>query len=89
MKKLVLTAIVATCAASVFAQGTVTFTPIDPNGVTASGHFAEWHGVSVNNRNEVVTDTSTFQLWGTDGPGSGNGARSVRRCAQHANGAYG
>jgi hypothetical protein len=49
------------------AQGTVTFTPADPNGVSASGHFAEWHGVSINNRNEVVTDTSTFQLWGTDG----------------------
>ena len=24
------------------AEGTATFTPTDPNGVTASGHFAEW-----------------------------------------------
>src|SRR4029078_12969180 len=35
------------------AEGTATFPPTDPNGVTASGHFAEWHGVSINNRNEV------------------------------------
>ena len=49
------------------AEGTATFTPNDPNGVTASGHFAEWHGVSINNKNEVEHDTSTFQLKGTDG----------------------
>jgi len=49
------------------AQGTVTFTPSDPSGVSASGHFTEWHGVSINNRNEASTTTSTFQLWGTDG----------------------
>ncbi len=49
------------------AEGTATFTPTDPNGVTASGHFAEWHGVSVNNKNVVEHDTSTFQLRGTDG----------------------
>ena len=49
------------------AEGTATFTPTDPNGVTATGHFAEWHGVSLNNRNGVEHDTSTFQLRGTDG----------------------
>ncbi len=49
------------------AEGTATITPSDPNGVTASGHFAEWHGVSVNNRNVVTTDTSTFHLVGSDG----------------------
>ena len=49
------------------AEGTATFTPDDPHGVTASGHFAEWFGVSLNNRNEVQHDTSTFQLKGTDG----------------------
>ena len=49
------------------AEGTATFTPDDPNGVTATGHFAEWFGVSANNKNEVDHDTSTFQLKGTDG----------------------
>ena len=49
------------------AEGTATFTPTDPNGVSATGHFAEWHGVSINNKNEVEHDTSTFQLRGTDG----------------------
>ena len=49
------------------AEGTATFTPDDPNGVTATGHFAEWFGASVNNKNEVQHQTSTFQLKGTDG----------------------
>jgi hypothetical protein len=49
------------------AEGTATFTPDDPNGVSASGHFAEWFGVSVNDKNEVQHETSTFQLKGTDG----------------------
>ena len=49
------------------AEGTATFTPDDPHGVTASGHFAEWFGVSLNNRNEASTTTSMFQLMGTDG----------------------
>jgi hypothetical protein len=49
------------------AEGTTTFTPDDPLGVVASGHFSEWFGVSLNNKNAVQHDTSTFQLRGTDG----------------------
>jgi len=49
------------------AQGTATFTPDNPNGVSASGHFATWFGESSNNKNDVQHDTSTFQLTGTDG----------------------
>jgi hypothetical protein len=48
-------------------EGTATFTPDDPTGVVASGHYAEWFGESFNNRNAVVHDTSTFRLIGTDG----------------------
>jgi len=48
-------------------EGTATFTPDDPTGVVASGHYAEWFGESLNNRNAVATDTSTFRLIGTDG----------------------
>ena len=48
-------------------EGTATFTPDDPTGVVASGHYAEWFGESLNNRNAVATDTGTFQLTGTDG----------------------
>jgi hypothetical protein len=49
------------------AEGAVTFTPDDPHGVAASGHFAEWFGESFNNKNDVQHSTSTFQLKGTDG----------------------
>jgi hypothetical protein len=49
------------------AEGTATFTPDDPLGVSASGHFAEWFGESFNNKNDVQHDTSTFQLKGSDG----------------------
>jgi hypothetical protein len=66
------------------AEGTVTFTPTDPNGVTASGHFAEWHGVSLNNKNAVEHDTSTFQLKGTDG--SHIGVHEVIHFSINANG---
>ena len=48
-------------------EGTATFTPDDPTGVVASGHYAEWFGESLNNRNAVAHDTSTFRLIGTDG----------------------
>ena len=48
-------------------EGTATFTPDDPTGVVVSGHYAEWFGESLNNRNAVAHDTSTFQLTGTDG----------------------
>lgn len=49
------------------AEGTVTFTPDDPSGVSASGHFATWFGESGNNKNDVQHDTSTFMLAGSDG----------------------
>jgi len=48
-------------------EGTVTFTPDDPSGVSASGHFAAWFGESANQRNDVQHDTDTFHLVGTDG----------------------
>lgn len=49
------------------AEGLATFTPDDPKGVSANGHFAEWFGVSINNKNVVQSNTSTFQLQGSDG----------------------
>lgn len=49
------------------AQGTATFTPDDPAGISASGHFATWFGESSNERNDVQHDTNTFVLNGTDG----------------------
>src|SRR5712691_9588856 len=48
-------------------EGTATFTPDDPNAVSASGHFAAWFGESSNNKNDVQHDTNNFQLIGTDG----------------------
>src|SRR5216117_907098 len=48
-------------------EGTVTFTPDDPRGVSASGHFAAWFGESLNEKNDVQHFTSTFNLRGTDG----------------------
>jgi len=48
-------------------EGVATFTPDDPQGVTASGHFTEWFGESFNNRNDVQHFTSTFSLRGSDG----------------------
>src|SRR6266566_8445102 len=48
-------------------QGTVTFTPDDPNGVSASGHFAAWFGEPMNNKNDVQHNTNTFVLAGSDG----------------------
>ena len=48
-------------------EGTATFTPDDPQGVSASGHFAEWFGESFNNKNDVQHDTSMFNLKGSDG----------------------
>lgn len=48
-------------------EGTATFTPDDPSGVSATGHFASWFGESSNNQNDVQHDTNTFQLTGTDG----------------------
>ena len=48
-------------------EGTATFTPEDPKGVSASGHFAAWFGQSSNNKNEVGHSTNTFNLTGSDG----------------------
>jgi hypothetical protein len=49
------------------AEGTVTFTPENPGGVSASGHFAFWFGASGNNKNDVEHNTGTFVLSGSDG----------------------
>jgi hypothetical protein len=49
------------------AQGAVTFTPVDPSGVSFSGHFATWFGESSNNKNDVQHDTGTFQLFSSTG----------------------
>ena len=49
------------------AEGMATFTPDDPQGVSASGHFTEWFGASINNKNVVSSNTSTFRLKGDDG----------------------
>src|SRR5881396_4114366 len=48
-------------------EGTATFTPDDPNGVSASGHFASWFGESLNEKNDVSHDTFNLQLRATDG----------------------
>lgn len=48
-------------------EGTATFTPDDPNGVSATGHFQSWFGVSSNNKNGVEHDTNNFNLTGSDG----------------------
>ena len=48
-------------------EGIATFTPANPNGVSASGHFASWFGESSNNKNDVQHDTNTFNLSGSDG----------------------
>jgi hypothetical protein len=48
-------------------EGTATFTPNNPSGVSASGHFSIWFGGASNNKNEVEHFTSTFSLAGSDG----------------------
>jgi hypothetical protein len=48
-------------------EGTATFTPDDPEAVSASGHFAAWFGAAGNERNEVETNTFTMVLTGSDG----------------------
>jgi hypothetical protein len=49
------------------AEGIATFTPEQPEGISASGHFATWFGESHNNKNEVEHSTSNFNLTGSDG----------------------
>jgi hypothetical protein len=48
-------------------EGTATFTPANPNGVSASGHFAAWFGESLNEKNDVQHDTFNLTLRSTDG----------------------
>jgi hypothetical protein len=48
-------------------EGKVTFTPTDPDGVSASGHFTAWFGEAHNNKNEVQHFTNTVNLKGSDG----------------------
>ena len=48
-------------------EGTATVTPVDPKGVSASGHFVSWFGESFNNKNDVQHATNTFNLTGSDG----------------------
>lgn len=48
-------------------NGTVTFVPEDPEGIVYSGHFAQWFGGAMNNKNELAHDTANFHLTGTDG----------------------
>src|SRR6058998_1241674 len=48
-------------------EGTATFTPDDPSGVSASGHFAAWFGESLNEKNDVSHDTFNLQLRASDG----------------------
>jgi len=48
-------------------EGTATFTPDDPNGVSASGHFAAWFGESFNEKNDVQHDIFNIHLRTTDG----------------------
>jgi hypothetical protein len=48
-------------------EGTATFTPDNPAGISASGHFTSWFGESSNSQNDAQHDTNTFQLNGTDG----------------------
>ena len=66
------------------AQGMATFTPDDPQGVAASGHFALWFGESRNSKDDVLHDTNTFQLNGTDG--SHAVVRMVDHLSTNANG---
>jgi hypothetical protein len=49
------------------AEGTATFAPDDPNGISASGHFAAWFGESSNNKNDVQHSTFSLTLTNTDG----------------------
>jgi len=65
-------------------EGTVTFTPDDPNGVSASGHFASWFGESANNKNDVQHDIFNATLTGSDG--SHVGVHGVDHLSTNANG---
>jgi hypothetical protein len=48
-------------------EGMATFTPDNPKGISASGHFAAWFGESLNNKNDVQHDIFNLTLTNTDG----------------------
>lgn len=48
-------------------EGTATFTPENPAGVSATGHFTAWFGASGNNKNEVEHSTFSVNLKASDG----------------------
>ena len=48
-------------------EGTATFTPDDPTGISASGHFASWFGESGNKKNDVQHNVFNLTLTNTDG----------------------
>ena len=66
-------------------EGTATFTPENPGGVTGSGHFAVWFGASGNEKNEVEHNTVTFVLNGSDG--SHTVVHGTTHVSTHGNGA--
>jgi hypothetical protein len=47
-------------------EGTVTFVPFEA-GISFSGHFVNWFGGALNQKNHVENFTSTYVLTGTDG----------------------
>jgi hypothetical protein len=49
------------------ANGDATFTPEEPGGISASGHFTAWFGESANEKNMVEHNTFNASLTGTDG----------------------
>jgi hypothetical protein len=49
------------------AEGNATFTPEEPGGVSASGHFTSWFGEAANEKNGVEHNTFNANLTGTDG----------------------
>jgi hypothetical protein len=65
-------------------EGAITFVPFE-EGISYSGHFVDWFGEGLNQKNHVEHSTSTFVLSGTDG------SRLVLHMASHlgsnANGA--
>jgi hypothetical protein len=51
-------------------EGWFTFVADDPTMPTFAGHFAVWFGLSDNNRNSVMHDTSNVRATATDGSGA-------------------
>jgi len=49
------------------AEGAVTFTPFEEGAPVYSGHFAAWIGESINQKNMVEHETSTFVLRAANG----------------------